>query len=177
VLDQVCRWLRLPFTVEAATPPGLHSTRSAAVLVAGVRVGDVGEIHPAVLADHRIAERVAWLDLDLDAVLDRAESAEVGYRHVSRFPSSDIDLAFEVDDSCPAGDVDAVLRSAAGDLLVDLWLFDVFRGAPIEAGRRSLAFTLRLQAADRTLTDDEVAVVRLRCIDAVHETLPARLRG
>ena len=141
------------------------------------RLGDVGEIHPAVLDDHRIAGRVAWLDLDLDALLDQAEAVTTTYTPVSRFPSSDIDLAFEVDDQCPAGDVEAVLRAAGGDLLVDLWLFDVFRGAPVEAGRRSLAFTLRLQAADRTLTDDEAAVVRRRCIDAVHAQLPARLRG
>ncbi|MEO2156040.1 MAG: hypothetical protein ABGY30_05400, partial [Acidimicrobiales bacterium] len=62
-------------------------------------------------------------------------------------------------------------------LLVDLALFDVFRGAPVSDGRRSLAFTLRFQAADRTLTDAEVAEARQRCIDAVQITLPATLRG
>ena len=61
----------------------------------------------------------------------------------------------------PAADVRATpSREAAGDLLVGLELFDVFRGAPVPEGRRSLAYRLRLQAADRTLTDDELAAVR-----------------
>ena len=96
---------------------------------------------------------------------------------MSRYPSSDIDLAFEVDEATPAADVESHLREAAGDLLAGLTLFDVFRGAPVADGRRSLAFTLRFQADDRTLTDGEVAEVRQRCIDAVQDALPATLRG
>ena len=69
------------------------------------------------------------------------------------------------------------LVEAAGDLLADLSLFDVFRGAPVTEGRRSLAFTLRFQADDRTLTDAEVADVRQACIDGVQSALPAVLRG
>ena len=69
------------------------------------------------------------------------------------------------------------LTAAAGDLLADLSLFDVFRGAPVADGRRSLAFTLRFQADDRTLTDAEVAAVRTACIDAVQSNLSATLRG
>jgi phenylalanyl-tRNA synthetase beta chain len=96
---------------------------------------------------------------------------------VSRFPSSDIDLAFEVAETCAAAEVEAVLRAAAGPLLVSLRLFDVYRGAPVPAGSRSLAYALRFQAADRTLTDDEIAEVRQRAIDAVVAALPAKLRG
>ena len=177
LLEQLCSWMGTSYTLEASERAGLHPTRSAQVYVDGAAVGDVGEIHPTVLDSYGIGGRAAWLDLDLDAVLDRAGSAARGYRPVSRFPSSDIDLAFEVDDSVPVSDVDSVLRAAGGQLLVDLWLFDVFRGAPVAPGRRSLAFTLRLQAIDRTLTDDEVTVVRQRCIDAVHAALPARLRS
>ncbi|TML13632.1 MAG: phenylalanine--tRNA ligase subunit beta [Actinobacteria bacterium] len=176
ILDELCRWSGTSFTLKASEPSGLHPTRSAKVYVEGEFLGEVGEIHPTVLDAYGIGGRVAWLDLDLDGLLDRAASATPTYRPVSRFPSSDIDLAFEVDDAVAVDDVEAVLRGAAGELLVDFWLFDVFRGAHVAPGRRSLAFTLRLQAADRTLTDDEVAVVRERCIDAVHAALPARLR-
>ena len=115
--------------------------------------------------------------LALDGLLERAAATSRGYVPVSRFPSSDIDLAFEVDDAVAGDEVESALRAAAGELLVGLWLFDVFRGAAVAAGRRSLAFTLRLQATDRTLTDDEGAIVRARCIDAVHAALPARLRS
>jgi phenylalanyl-tRNA synthetase beta chain len=96
---------------------------------------------------------------------------------VSRFPASDIDLAFVVDDSTPAAVVEEKLREAGGDLLVDLRLFDVFRGPQLGEGRRSLAYRLRFNALDHTLTDEEVGEVRRRCIEAVESSLPAKLRG
>jgi phenylalanyl-tRNA synthetase beta chain len=77
----------------------------------------------------------------------------------------------------PAGDIEATLRTAAGEHLAGLALFDVYRGAGIAEGRRSLAYTLRLDAPDHTLTDGEVADVRRRCIRAVEEAFAATLRG
>ncbi|MBT4476819.1 MAG: hypothetical protein HOC65_04215, partial [Actinobacteria bacterium] len=71
----------------------------------------------------------------------------------------------------------AALREAAGSLLVDLALFDVFRSEAMAEGKRSLAYTLRFQADDRTLTDGEIAETRQRCIDAVQGALPAVLRS
>ncbi len=160
----------------AGTTPGLHPTRTARIDFDGVVVGHVGEVDPGVLEAFEVGERVGWLELDLETLLDLPHGGRP-YRPVSRYPSSDIDLAFEVDETTAAADVGSCLRTAAGDLLVDLALFDVFRGAPVADGRRSLAFTLRFQAADRTLTDAEVAEARQRCIDAVQGTLPATLRG
>jgi phenylalanyl-tRNA synthetase beta chain len=156
--------------------PGLHATRAAAVIVAGERIGVVGEIDPAVLADHGITERVAWVEIDLGRLFDLPHG-ERRYRPVSRFPSSDIDLAVETPDAVPAADVESALRRAGGDLLVRLELFDVYRGAGLRPGTRSLAYRLRLQAADRTLTDGEVAEVRRRCIDEVVTSTGASLRG
>jgi phenylalanyl-tRNA synthetase beta chain len=156
--------------------PGLHPTRGAVVLVDGQPVGRVGEVDPAVLDRFGIAERVAWLDVDLEAVLSRAETAGA-YRPISRFPSSDVDLAFEVDAATPAAAVEATIAGAAGDLLASVALFDVYRGEGVAPGRRSLAYRLRLQAADRTLTDADTAAVRQRAIDAVTASHPAALRG
>jgi phenylalanyl-tRNA synthetase beta chain len=155
---------------------GLHPTRTARIEVGGTVVGTVGEIDPAVAEAFGVPERVAWLELDLDTLL-ALPHGERPYSRISRFPSSDIDLAFEVAEPCPAADVEQVIRDAAGDLLVSLSLFDVFRGGALTPGTRSLAYALRLQAADRTLTDEDLAGVRRRCIAAVEATLPARLRG
>jgi phenylalanyl-tRNA synthetase beta chain len=101
---------------------------------------------------------------------------ESTYRVVSRFPSSDIDLAFVLDDAVPAAHLTARLTTAAGALLDDLALFDVYRGPGIERGARSLAYRLRLQAPDHTLTDAEVALVRQACIEAA-AAIGARLRA
>ncbi|MCP5028861.1 MAG: phenylalanine--tRNA ligase subunit beta [Actinomycetia bacterium] len=155
---------------------GLHPSRAARIEVEGTSVGVVGEVDPAVLEGWEVEGRVAWLDIDLDTLLGFAlEPAD--HQPVSRYPSSDIDLAFEVVDGCPAQDVEATLRGAAGDLLASLRLFDVYRGTGLAEGTRSLGFGLRLQAADRTLTDEEVAATRQRCIEVVEIQHPARLRG
>ncbi len=156
--------------------PGLHPTRTAAVVIGTDRrrVGLVGEIDPRVTAAYDLGGRVAWLELELGAVLDAVRVHT--YRQVSRYPSSDIDLAFEVDDAVPAGAVEATLRAAGGDLLSEVRLFDVFRGGTVGEGRRSLAFALRFQAPDRTLTDAEVGEARRGLIEAVESAHGATLR-
>jgi phenylalanyl-tRNA synthetase beta chain len=161
--------------LDNASAPGLHPTRSARVLVDGAPIGWLGEVDPAVLAAFGISERVAWLELDLERLL-ASEHGVDQYEPISRYPSSDIDLAFEVDAAIPADDVARLLRSAS-ELVVDVALFDVYRGDQVAAGRRSLAYSVRLQADDRTLTDDEIAAARASMIAAVERATGATLRG
>jgi phenylalanyl-tRNA synthetase beta chain len=162
--------------LEAGTAPGLHPTRTARVWCGDVVVGVVGEIDLEVLSAHDIDRRVAWLELDVAQLL-AASHGGGAYRHVSRFPSSDVDLAFEVDETTAAAEVEATLRASGGPLVVGLRLFDVYRGDRVAPGRRSLAWTVRFQAVDRTLTDEDVAGARRRLVDAVEERHPATLRG
>ena len=125
-------WLLLADLLRVEAPavtnealPGLHPGRSATATVAGTAVGVVGEIDPGVSEAYGIAERVAWLEVDLGALLSgprRPESA----RPVSRYPSSDIDLAFEVPDEVSAVDVERTL--AATDPLV--WSVRAVRHVP-----------------------------------------------
>ena len=161
---------------QGRTVEGLHPGRSGALVRDGVVLGEVGEVDPGVLDAMGIRERVAWLQVDLGATL-ALPHGEHAYRPISRYPSSDLDLAFEVDEGVPAARVAAAIRGAAGELLVDLTLFDVFRGAPVPDGRRSLAYRLRLQAADHTLTDDEITSVRDAVVDAVGGSVGATLRA
>lgn len=173
----VAEVLRLRDAVVAnAQLPGLHPTRGARLVVGDGEVGRLGEVDPDVLAAHGIGERVAYLEVDLDAVavLAREEST---YRPFSLYPSSDIDLAFEVADEVSAAAVEDTIRDAGGALLWSVRLFDVFRGGSVPPGRRSLAYALRLQASDRTLTDADVAAVRGAVIDAVAAAHQAQLRG
>ncbi|HYF45856.1 MAG TPA: phenylalanine--tRNA ligase subunit beta, partial [Acidimicrobiales bacterium] len=163
---------------ELATEPvaGFHPTRAAAVRVGGSTVGAVGELDPAVTAEFGLDERVACLEVDLDAVAAAARRPRT-FRPISRFPSNDIDLAFVVPEAVPAGAVEATIRERAGELLASVRLFDVYRGESLGDGVRSLAYALRLQAPDRTLKDAEVAEVRQQVIDAVESTHGATLRG
>jgi phenylalanyl-tRNA synthetase beta chain len=162
--------------LENAELAGLHPTRGARVWVDGTEVGQVGEVDPAVLDAHGIGERVGYLEVDLDTLLALPHGAGE-YRPFSLYPSSDIDLAFEVADDIPATAVQDAIAAAGGDLLWSVELFDVYRGAGVAEGARSLAYRLRLQAADRTLTDADVAEVREQVIAAVAGQTGGSLRG
>lgn len=159
-----------PTEVRNEATAGMHPTRSAVLIAGGETVGLLGEIDPAVTEAFDIDERVAWLECDLGRLLE-SHLDDPRYRQPSRFPSSDIDLAFVIDDATPAAAVEAALRRAAGEALVTLHLFDVFRDLDrLGAGCRSIAWRLRLQAADRTLTDAEVGEIRAACIKAATTT-------
>jgi phenylalanyl-tRNA synthetase beta chain len=177
ILAELEHTLGLPGIVidQQTVPAGLHPARSAQLLIDGVTVGEVGEIDPFVLEAFAVRERVAWLQLDVAALLSFPHG-EHRYHSISRYPSSDLDLAFETPDSVSAASLTGALRSSAGSLLVAIDLFDVFRGGTVPDGSRSLAYRLRLQSAERTLTDEDVAGV-LEAAVAAASALGATLRG
>jgi phenylalanyl-tRNA synthetase beta chain len=159
---------------QARVPSGYHATRSATLARGKQVVGHVGEIDRLVLAAHGIDERVACLEVDASLLLGESPKVPVA-KPVSRFPSSDFDLAFVVPAALAAAAVQRALKQAAGALAEEVALFDVFRAAPADASR-SLAYRIRLRAPDRTLTDAEVAAVRSTCIAAAGK-LGCTLRG
>ncbi|MDQ1747068.1 MAG: phenylalanyl-tRNA synthetase beta chain, partial [Frankiaceae bacterium] len=95
----------------------------------------------------------------------------------STYPPATYDLAVVVPDDVPAGVVAATLRGAAGPLVEQVRLFDVYAGDQVPAGHRSLAFAFRLRAADRTLTAEDVAASRASAVAAAELSFGARLRG
>ncbi|MBT5137641.1 MAG: phenylalanine--tRNA ligase subunit beta [Acidimicrobiaceae bacterium] len=176
VLDVLDRALALPnVQLKPASPAGLHPTRSAEIMIAGRIRGHVGEVDPAVLEAYGVEGRVAWLELDLGTVLDGPHGTRK-YTPVSKFPSSDIDLAFVADASVAASAIEGSLRKGGGALLVDLELFDVYRGPGVDERSRSLTYRLRFQSIDRTLTDADVATVRESCLNQVAKKTGALLR-
>ena len=177
VLDLLAEALALPAVeLRSAELPGMHPTRSAEVVVAGRARGAVGEVDPEVLEACGVSGRVAWLQIDLQQVLEGPRTRR-RYRPVSKYPPSDVDLAFVVPDDVAAAQVERALRASAGSLLTRVELFDSYRGSGVPEGSRSLAYRLRFQAPDRTLTDAEVAEVRQRCIDETSRRTGATLRS
>ena len=164
-------WGGTALVAPESTVPGLHPTRQAAIALGAGRagravIGSLGEVDPSVLAGFGVTERVAVLDVDLGALL-ALEPPVPQFATFSRYPSSDIDLAFVVADSVAAAAVQSAIERSGGPLLVNAELFDTYRGVGVPDGSRSLAYRLRLQSAERTLTDSDVAEVRQRCIEAV----------
>jgi phenylalanyl-tRNA synthetase beta chain len=122
-------------------------------------VGHAGELHPRVCRALGVPARTAVAEVDLSVLLEHAVEI-VPAPQLSTFPVAKEDVALVVDDAVPAADVAEALREGAGALCESVRLFDVFTGAQIGVGKKSLAFALRFRAPDRTLTEAETAVAR-----------------
>ncbi|WP_147681489.1 phenylalanine--tRNA ligase subunit beta [Actinomyces ruminicola] len=156
----------------------LPAVRQGRELVPGALIAHAGELHPRVARNLGLPPRACAVELDLEPLL--AAAAEVGVlqvRPVSTFPAAKEDVALVVDESVTAAAVEQVVREAAGDLAEEVRLFDVFRGPQLGEGRKSLALSLRLRAADRTLTAEETAAVRKRVVKRAAKRLGAELRA
>ncbi|WP_277212851.1 phenylalanine--tRNA ligase subunit beta [Isoptericola croceus] len=140
-------------------------------------VGHAGELHPQVVERLGLPARTAAFEVDLSAMVAAANGEPVVAAPVSAFPAAKEDFAFVVDASTPAADVRAAIVAGAGELLEDVALFDVFTGEQVGEGKKSLAYSLRLRAADRTLSADEVRAVRDGVVEAASERIGAVLRG
>jgi phenylalanyl-tRNA synthetase beta chain len=160
---------------QSRVPPGLHPTRSATLSLGKDVIGAVGEVHPDVLDAYGVDERVAVLELNLSVLLAN-DPKVLAWKPTSRFPSSDLDLAFVTPDTVIADKIDKAIKQAAGSLLVDLSLFDVYRGTGVPEGSRSLGYRLRLQSLDHTLSDTELTALRNKVIAGVAK-LGATLRA
>jgi phenylalanyl-tRNA synthetase beta chain len=155
-----------------------HPGRCGAVLLDGQVVGHAGELHPRVTTALELPARTCAAEVDLDALVAAAEArGPVSAPTVSPYPPSSVDVALVVEQATPAAQVADALREGAGDLLEELRLFDDYRGPQVGEGRRSLAFTLRMRAPDRTLTDVEVLAARDAAVAEAGRRAGAVLRG
>lgn len=150
----------VPVSTEAAELAPWHPGRCARLtLPDGNTLGYAGELHPAVCARLGLPARTCAAEIDLDA-LTAACAEPVKQADYSTRPVALTDVALTVDEAVTAGELEAVLRSAAGQHLESLALFDVYRGDQVADGQKSLAFRLAFRAPDRTLTTDEVSRYR-----------------
>ncbi|WP_024288674.1 phenylalanine--tRNA ligase subunit beta [Cellulomonas sp. KRMCY2] len=160
-----------------------HPGRTARLQTAdGTLVGHAGELHPKVVAALALPARAVAFEVDLDVLLAAAPSEPLQARPVSGFPVAKEDIALVVDAGVSAGELLEAVRvgasaSAAGDIVEELRLFDVYTGSQVGAGKKSLAFSLRLRAGDRTLTAAEAADVRECAVAEANRRFGAVLRA
>jgi phenylalanyl-tRNA synthetase beta chain len=159
---------------EAPGGSWLHPRHSARLLAGDDRVGEVGELHPRVAAAFELPRGVLAFRLSLDALL-RAARLVPQHRPIPRLPAVLRDLAVVVDDAATAASVEALVREEP--LVASVTLFDVYKGAPLPAGKKNLAFAISYRAADRTLTDAEADAAHARIVQRLAQRLGAELRG
>ncbi|HJF11282.1 phenylalanine--tRNA ligase subunit beta [Corynebacterium falsenii] len=151
-----------------------HPGRCAEVLVDGEVVGHAGELHPQVCERANIPARTVAVELNLDAL----PLKETFPRPVlSAYPAVLQDIAVVVDAATPAQTVEDALRAGAGELLEEIRLFDVYRSDSLGEDKRSLTFSLRFRATDRTLTEEEASEAREAALDNATREVGATLRA
>jgi phenylalanyl-tRNA synthetase beta chain len=175
LLEAVAGVAGVALRYEREAVPFLHPGRSASVHAAAARLGLIGELHPAVAATWELGPTAVWV-IDLGQ-LSSVAAPVASYVGFGAFPSVREDLAVVVADEVTAADVIAVIRETGGPQLESVELFDVYSGEQVGSGRVSLALHLEFRAADRTLTDDEVAEQRSAIATALAERVGGELRA
>lgn len=153
----------------------LHPHRSARVKVNEETVGVMGEAHPALLERLGVRGEIAVFELDL-TILSRMLNKEKEFRPISRFPSISRDIAVLVTSDTRVVEVEDIIENTAGPLLIDSDLFDLYEGEGVEDDKKSLAFRLVFQAADRTLKDEEVEALMQKVTKTLEENIDWEVR-
>ena len=162
--------------IVQGTHQAFHPGRTARLCtVEGETVGFAGELHPKLLQTENLPERTCAFELDFTALLD-AKAPAPQAAPIYGFPAATQDVALLVDASVPVAEVSRALREGAGELLEDIRVFDDYRGAGIEPGKKSLAFALRFRAPDRTLTAEEASASREAAVAVATERFGAVAR-
>ncbi len=176
-IDSVLEDVRVgPARWEEGSDSAYHPARCARLFLGPAPLGLAGEIHPVVAGSFDLSEApVLAAELDLGPILEHMPDSHPVVLPPS-YPPVLEDLAVVVDERVTAGEIEAILRKAGGELLAEARLFDLYRGDPIPAGKKSLAFSLVYQAPDRTLTDPEAARLRARIVKALETEVGAALR-
>jgi phenylalanyl-tRNA synthetase beta chain len=175
LIELLCGALRAEASFEPLTRTFLHPGRSAAVAISGQPAGWLGELHPRLAAAFDLPPSVVF-EIEADALVSGSAVGNEIYEDLTSFPAVYEDLAVVVDAGVSAAEVSAAIARGGGELLSSLDVFDVYEGEQVEAGKRSLALRLEFRAADRTLTDAEVAERRSAIVSEL-DRVGGELRG
>lgn len=174
VLEALAERLGVTVEVMPGEEPFLHPGRAGRVLASGEDAGWIGEIHPLVCR-HWDLDNAAGFEVDLAPLVAASPIGIESYDDVISYPAVHQDVAVVVDEAVPAAEVRAAVLEGGGALLRSAQVFDLYRGEQIGEGRKSLALRLTFRAADRTLTDEEVAE-RRRAIEEAVQKIGGSLR-
>ena len=157
-----------------AGKPFLHPGRQANVVYDGTVIGYLGEVHPTVAANYAIKERVYVAVLDMPEIVSRA-SFDHKYEGIAKFPAATRDISMVVPKKVLAGDIEKIFDEKGGQFLEKYDLFDIYEGAQIKPGYKSIAYSLSFRAKDRNLEDADITGAMDRIVNAL-ERVGAELR-
>lgn len=157
------------YDVEAVTDnPSYHPGRCARILKDGVVLGILGEVHPFVAENYEIDCRCYAASFEIEKLLE-LWNTEKEYKHLPKYPATTRDLALICNEDLPVLTIEKAVRNAVGKILESITLFDVYQGNQIEKGKKSVAYSLSMRAADRTLNDQEIDNAVSKALKALGE--------
>ena len=155
--------------------PSYHPGRCARITVDGMDVGVMGQVHPLAAKNYGIDTEVYCAEINFTKLLS-CQLPDATYTPLPKYPTVSRDLALICDEAVTVAQAEDVITAAAGKLLRDVKLFDIYRGTGVPEGKKSMAFSLELRADDRTLTDADSESVVTKILAALKEKLDASLR-
>ncbi len=155
--------------------PSYHPGRCAMVSVDGVEVGYIGQVHPLVAQNYGMDVEVYCAEINLSKLF-ALRLPEPTYVPLPKYPTVNRDLSLICDETVTVAQAQDVITAAAGKLLRNIRLFDIYRGTGVPDGKKSLAFSLELRADDRTLTDTDSEAVIAKVLKVLEEKIGATLR-
>jgi phenylalanyl-tRNA synthetase beta chain len=157
-----------------ANEPFLHPGRQAMATIDGETVAVFGEVHPETAKKYDISDRIYVAEVYIDKLFTLKTETKI-YKPLPKYPSVTRDFAFICKKELPVGEIIDTMEKAAGKLCENVELFDVYEGSQIEAGKKSVAFSVYLRSADSTLTDKEIEEISNKIIKKL-ESIGAELR-
>jgi len=152
-----------------------HPGRTAEIKAGDVLLGRLGQVHPLTAKNFGLEGEIYGAELNVEALLT-VLGADPSYVPVPKYPAVTRDLAVVCDEAVTVAELTAVLAKAGGKRLVESALFDIYTGAQVPEGKKSVAFALKFRAEDQTLTDEDVEPVMEKILVALQEKLGAEIR-
>ena len=162
------------FTADKENP-SFHPGRCAKITLGGKVLGTVGQVHPSVCDNFKVDTEVYAAILDFELIFSE-HSLSIHAKDLPKFPAVTRDLAVIVNKEVPVGDIVAIIEGQNSDILEECALFDIYEGVQAGEGKKSVAYSIKFRAADKTLTDDDVAPVMNKILKELEEKLGAQLR-
>ncbi|MDO4665912.1 MAG: phenylalanine--tRNA ligase subunit beta [Actinomycetaceae bacterium] len=179
VVKDVAGVLGIKLHVAAApdnTAP-FHPVRVAQFTLGQKVVGYAGELHPDVIRRLHLPPRTVGAEVDLQVLIKRAGRLPAQVKPISSFPAAKEDIALVVAEDVPVADVQDLIESTLGEYCEEVRLFDIYRGGQVGENRKSLAFAMKMRAADHTLSAEETAGLRKALVKRAQKKFKAKLRA
>lgn len=177
LIEDLMEALQIPDVIFRRTTgvPYLHPGKAVEVLSGEDSLGVFGEAHPEVLVQYELDGRIYLFDLDFEKMARRATVGK-RFRILPKFPAVSRDLSLIVDEGVEVENLSQAIRGSGVPFVDQIVLFDLYRGAPIPPGKKGVSYRIRYQAADRTLTDEEVNRYQEQIVLRLREMFHVQLR-